>query len=137
MRKLFTYGSLMCDDIMVHVAGPCRTIGSARLTDYRCVAVKNEEYPAIFNNGGYITHGVLYDQISDDGFARLDEFEGEMYERRVVAVTLEDGSTVETYTYVFKPEFAHLLTDENWQFEAFLKKGKAAFIEKYVGFTRI
>ncbi|MBN2717461.1 MAG: gamma-glutamylcyclotransferase [Deltaproteobacteria bacterium] len=137
MGKLFTYGSLMCDDIMFRVAGDCTVIGKTVLTDYRCLAVRNEEYPAIVPQPGFSTLGVLYDHISDEGFTHLDDFEGEMYRRITVWVSLESGTQTDAFAYVFRPEFKHLLTDREWSFEHFLNSGKAAFIARYVGFSKI
>ena len=137
MRNLFTYGSLMCDDIMFRVAGDCTTVGHALLADYRCLAVRGEEYPAIVKRSGFSTRGVLYDHISPEGFAHLDDFEGEMYDRIQVTLTLDSGQTTDAFTYVFRPQFHHLLTDTDWEFETFLKTGKTAFVQKYIGFSKI
>ena len=127
----------MCDDIMRRVAGDCVTTGEALLADYRCLCVKDEEYPAIAGRNGFVTHGVLYDGITENGFAHLDDFEGEMYERITVTVSLAAGQTVDAFVYVFRPEFGHLLTDRDWEFEQFLKTGKSAFVTRYVGFSKI
>ena len=136
-NKLFTYGSLMCDDIMHRVAGDCTTMGRATLENYRCLAVRDEDYPAIVKKDGYCTRGTLYDSITPEGFVNLDDFEGEMYERIVVTVTSASGQSFQAYTYVFRPQFAHLLTDTEWEFDEFLKSGKSAFVDKYVGFSKI
>lgn len=137
MNALFTYGSLMCEDIMFRVSGLCEVVGEATLNGFRCLAVRNEEYPAIVPQQNAVTRGVLYRNISRDGWGRLDEFEGEMYARRLVDVTLISGETLQADTYVFRPEFAHLVTSEDWRFETFLEQGKQRFVNKYVGFTRI
>ncbi len=137
MNALFTYGSLMCEDIMFRVAGDCEVAGEAVLDGFRCLAVCNEEYPAIAPCENAATRGVLYRAIAADGWRKLDDFEGEMYERRSVTVRLISGETVSADTYVFRVEFHHLLTDLDWRFETFLKQGKQRFIEKYIGFERI
>jgi len=55
--------------------------------------------------------GILYLDLSDAATRRLDAFEGGMYDRREVVVTLEGGAARTVMTYIFRPEFRHLLTD--------------------------
>ena len=137
MNALFTYGSLMCEDIMFRVAGACQVAGDAVLDGFRCLSVCDEEYPAIAPRENAVTRGVLYRNIAADGWRKLDDFEGEMYERRSVTVKLISGEEVSADTYVFRSEFHYLLTDLDWRFETFLKQGKQRFIEKYIGFKKI
>ncbi|MBN2341108.1 MAG: gamma-glutamylcyclotransferase [Deltaproteobacteria bacterium] len=127
----------MCDDIMIHVAGPCRRLGSATLNDYICLSVKDEQYPAIVPRQGSATKGVVYESISDRGLLNLDEFEGEMYARKTVVVRLHTGVEITVHTYVCKPVYSQMLLDDEWCFDTFLQRGKADFIAKYVGFSKI
>ena len=54
-----------------------------------------------------------------------------------VKVQFADGSTVEAETYVFRAEFADLLRPGDWDFDDFLRHGRAAFEARYVGYARI
>jgi hypothetical protein len=47
MLNLFTYGSLMCDDIMNKVAGCHADRHQATLKDYFRAKIRGEEYPGI------------------------------------------------------------------------------------------
>ncbi|MBN2009668.1 gamma-glutamylcyclotransferase [candidate division KSB1 bacterium] len=137
VHPLFTYGSLMCRDIMHTVVSHCHVLGSAVLQDYRCFIVRNETYPGIIPCLGHQTNGIVYSDITEANLAKLDKFEGSMYERRLVNVTLISGDVKSVFTYVIKPEYEALLETTPWDFNEFFKHGKKSFEAKYVGFENI
>ncbi len=126
----------MCADIMRSVAGRYTPVGRAVLPGFACLRVRDETYPAIVIRADASTEGVVYKDLDEYAFERLDAFEGEMYNRVPVTVTLATG-TLEVYTYVFKSSFSHRLTDAPWRLDEFLRSGKAAFLDAYVGFSKI
>jgi len=134
---LFTYGTLMSPDIMARVAG-CRLHSvPARLAGYRRTLVRGEVYPGIAEAVGHEVDGVLYLDATDEAMRRLDAFEGEMYDRQEVLVTMEGGESCTVMTYVFRPEFRHLLTDTPWDYQQFLATGKERFENGYFGFGEV
>ena len=134
MQNLFTYGSLMCEDIMSAVSGGPHSHTPAVLPQYRRFLVKNEQYPGVVPSDGGLVEGIVYHGISPAIWLRLDRFEGEMYSRCPVMVLYENGDEAQVYCYVFKTEFRHHLTDEEWDFETFLHHGKKIFQTRYAGF---
>lgn len=124
----------MCDDIMRSVAGCSLLHTHAALRSYRRYAVKGEVYPALAASEGGLVKGVVYHDIPDTAWLRLDRFEGEMYDRRFVNVVLADGRTESVYTYIIRPEFEGRLESTEWNFEAFLRTGKARFETDYPGY---
>ena len=139
-KHCFTYGSLMCEDIMAAVCGERidrMTARPARLAGFARHPVVGEAYPGMIPSPGSLVSGVLYLNLPATAWPRLDRFEGEMYERRLVRVQTEDGATLAASTYVFRPEFAQRLTDGEWDFAAFLREGKARFTTLYLGFRKI
>ena len=127
MRNLFTYGSLMCEDIMFAVTGEPLRHTPALLPRYRRFLVKNEQYPGVVPSVEGQVQGVVYHDISPKGWSRLDRFEGDLYTRGLVAVRYEKGDEAMAYCYVFRPEFRDRLTGEEWDFETFLRRGKKIF----------
>lgn len=121
---------------MRSVAGNCTPVGRAVLPGYACLRVRDETYPAIVARPGASTDGIVYEDLDDRAFERLDAFEGEMYRRGTVAVALETG-TLNAYTYILQSAFRHRLTDEPWRLDEFLRTGKAPFVDAYVGFSKI
>ena len=134
MINLFTYGSLMCSDIMAKVAS-CKTeCTQATLHNFFRSKIRNEEYPGIITQQHATVPGVLYFRLSAEAIHRLDLFEGEMYHRQEVAVITENNHPVTAMTYVIKPEYRHLLTDKEWSLTEFLAVGKVKFEKSYFGF---
>lgn len=133
----FAYGSLMCDDIMTAVCGTRSTRRPATLHGYRRRAVVGATYPGVEPNADHCVQGVLYLELPDSAWPRLDGFEGEEYERRIVEVEMADRSRLRAWTYVFRPCFAHRLAPDDWDYEHFLREGKARFVADYIGFDTL
>ena len=133
----FTYGSLMCEEIMSMVCGRPVQSESAVLAGHRRHPVRGEDYPGMIAHRGGQVPGQLYRSLDARAFARLDAFEGAQYQRVEREVKLADGSTVHAWTYLFRPALRHLLLPGEWDFEAFLRHGRARFIARYAGFGQI
>lgn len=134
----FTYGSLMCEDIMSAVCGlPCTRHAAATLAGHRRHPVIGQHYPGMVPAPGAAVAGVLYLDLPDAAWPRLDAFEGEEYDRVPVRVALADGSTLAAWTYLFKPRHASRLGAGEWDFEHFLRHGKARFEAAYLGFGKL
>lgn len=134
MTHLFTYGSLMCSDIMSKVIGCQAEYTEATLSNFSRRSIRNEEYPGITPHSGTIVSGILYLDLSAQAIQQLDIFEGELYRRQTVTVRAEQQGQMEAMTYVIKPQYLHLLTDRDWSFSRFLKVGKKKFLKSYFGF---
>ena len=87
MKNLFAYGTLMCEDIMGDVSG-CRlpSPSPGTLKGYSRWCVKGEPYPALVRDEKKLVEGMVYRNVPDSAWDRLDAFEGEMYERRLVRI---------------------------------------------------
>jgi gamma-glutamylcyclotransferase (GGCT)/AIG2-like uncharacterized protein YtfP len=136
-HDLFTYGSLMCEDIMAEVADARLRCTPAILAGYRRFLVKDEPYPGVVAEATGVVAGRVYHDITPEGWLRLDRFEGEMYNRRPVSVRYENGSHGLVHCYIFRPEFSHRLTATEWDYAAFLKFGKALFQQQYCGYKAL
>lgn len=134
MTNIFTYGSLMCGDIMFRVAGGKTDSTQATLNNFFRSKMRNEEYPGIIAKPEATVPGVLYFNLPAEAIERLDVFEGEMYQRQQVEVIAEDHGPVTAMTYVIKPEYRHVLTGREWSFSEFLAVGKIKFEKSYFGF---
>jgi gamma-glutamylcyclotransferase (GGCT)/AIG2-like uncharacterized protein YtfP len=137
MTNIFAYGTLMCDDIMREVAGLQLSFTQGILNNYQRYTVKNEIYPALIPAEYSRVIGIIYYDISNAAWDRLDRFEGEMYVRQKVNVLVNNKEMISAVTYVLKPEFSHYITDIIWDYEKFLKNGKERFLNYYNGFKLI
>lgn len=137
MVNIFTYGSLMCRDIMSRVADCRIESDQAILDDFYRSKIQNEEYPGIVPQSGSKVSGVLYLNLSSEALQRLDLFEGELYQRQEVEVRSENNGKVRAMTFVIKPGYGDRLTGEAWSFNHFLAVGKKRFQASYLGFQGI
>jgi gamma-glutamylcyclotransferase (GGCT)/AIG2-like uncharacterized protein YtfP len=133
----FTYGSLMCADIMADVTGQAVAGQPARLAGYVRHPVADEDYPGLVPDPSGMVDGILYPGLSAAALARLDAFEGEMYERRRLRVNPVGGGEAEAWCYIFRDQYRGRLLDGDWDFAAFLGGGKARFLARYMGFAAL
>jgi hypothetical protein len=130
----------MDPEIMARVSGMRCRAGKALLSGYLRRAVRGEVYPAIVARPGEAVDGVVYFDLTPEALDRLDRFEGPMYRRTSVSVTLEAAGNEETAAaeaYVIAPENLARLSDEDWRFEEFLKTGKGRFQSSYEGYGKL
>jgi gamma-glutamylcyclotransferase (GGCT)/AIG2-like uncharacterized protein YtfP len=137
MENLFAYGTLMCDDIMREVSGCRLSHVPGTLKGYSRRSVKGEQYPALIPDEEGRVEGVVYWNVPNAAWDRLDRFEGEMYARQLVQIALNDGATVLAATYVVHPEFLDHLEQAEWDFSDFLRHGKASFQRYYKGYQSL
>lgn len=137
MQSLFTYGSLMCEDIMTAVAGGLLLHQPALLPDHRRYALSDEPYPGLVPEFGASVEGIVYHGLKPRAWARLDRFEGELYNRHKVMVWYPDGGREWVYCYIVKAEFRELLSDKAWDFDRFLRHDKKLFETSYSGFSEV
>lgn len=137
MENCFAYGTLMCEDIMAEVSGCRLPFVSGILRGYSRRRVKGELYPAIVPDENSAVQGVVYQNLPDTAWARLDRFEGEMYMRMAVKVELDDKAHLLAETYVIHPEFMDLLELSDWNYSEFLRTGKDGFQKGYRGYQKL
>jgi len=131
MNHCFTYGSLMCEDIFTAVTGLEATGIEARLDGYSRHPVIGADYPGIRLAAAASVPGRLYIDLPALAIERLDRFEGDEYRRETVSVILADGSRSDAWVYVFDTTQHHRLGDTAWDFERFLRTGKAQFMQRH------
>jgi gamma-glutamylcyclotransferase (GGCT)/AIG2-like uncharacterized protein YtfP len=137
MHHLFAYGTLMCPDIMEEVSGSRLEGGAATVRGYRCACVTGEDYPALVPEEGGRVGGVVYFDVPEAAWERLERFEGEMYARQCVEVELESGERVTAAAYVVRPEHLSVTEAHDWSFAEFLRTGKARFQAGYKGYEAL
>jgi gamma-glutamylcyclotransferase (GGCT)/AIG2-like uncharacterized protein YtfP len=136
MRHLFAYGSLMCPDIMQRVSGLTLVGVAATAHGYRRCKVRGEPYPAVLADSDASVNGILYRNLSEAAWHRLDRFEGEMYRRVAISVDTADA-TIAAGLYLAHPDFHHRLLADDWSFEEFLDSGRKQFEHEYSGFETL
>jgi hypothetical protein len=92
------------------------------------------QYPAIVPDKEYSVKGVLYRNVPDSVWDRLDRFEGEMYKRQPVGIELNEGGMLYAETYIIQQAYLNFLDQSDWDFEDFIKNGKESFQRHYWGY---
>jgi hypothetical protein len=134
--NFFTYGSLMFPSVMKAVTGREFASRKARLKDYVRFKVIGESYPGLTPSEGAATEGVLYLDVDAVSVRRLDDFEGEMYERTEIAADMRGGESLTAQTYLIKAQFRDRLSSEPWDPERFEADDLREFMANYRGFNR-
>ena len=137
MFNIFTYGSLMFDEVWSRVIVGGYDKSTSTLKGFTRKAVIKEEYPVIFKTGQTDTvEGVIYYNVSIEDVRRLDAFEGEYYDRQHVKAQTLKADTIDVHVYVLKDAYRHIASQEDWDPEYFKEKGMNYFISEYSGFYK-
>jgi gamma-glutamylcyclotransferase (GGCT)/AIG2-like uncharacterized protein YtfP len=125
---VFTYGTLLVAEVMEAVAGGRFAGVAARLDGFERVCVRGAVYPGARAVDASSIDGVLWLDVSDAALVRLDRFEGEIYERRIVSVATADGPR-DAQVYLVTPAHHHLLDTAPWDLERFRREHLARYLE--------
>ncbi|MGI6655849.1 MAG: gamma-glutamylcyclotransferase family protein [Desulfobulbus sp.] len=129
---LFCYGTLQSPMVMKAVTGRAYTGSEAVLQNWARFRVRDSEYAGIVQRPDSLVIGKLYCNLDAQAMAKLDDFEGEKYERVRVRVTCPDGAVEDAYTYAIRDDFRDLLSDDPWDFDKFIQNGLERFIHWFV-----
>lgn len=126
--RLFVYGTLMFAEVMQRVTGNRFDAEAAKLPGYARYCLRDEVYPGLVWEAGAETHGVLYTGIDAQSLAKLDAFEGELYERISVTVQVGDDEVMAA-VYCIAPAHRSRLLPRPWQADEFNREHKQAFMD--------
>lgn len=93
---MFTYGTLVNDDMRFNVLGHDTTSIPANLINYEVVTHSYANYPTIKFKMGSITDGILFNVCLSD-LVKLDKYENNLYNRISVIV-----NNTQCYAYIEK-----------------------------------
>ena len=134
--NIFAYGTLMIPEVMYAVTTREFRFKNAMLRGYVRFTVKGESYPGIIPVTDATTEGIIYFNVDKLSLARLDAFEGDLYQRTPVRVETEKDEILNAETYVIKPEYRGYLSSKEWNVKEFNQKHLGAFLETYQGFQK-
>lgn len=115
MDRLFIYGTLQYPELLMHLLGRIPPHRAARLIDHARYTVKGADYPGIVPEKHAVTEGTLLTGIQSCEWERLDQYEDDLYERRVVSLILDDKSEITAFAYVIPDQNRTALSNQPWQ----------------------
>ncbi len=129
-HRLFCYGSLRVAEVIQAVIGCAPHGRQAALPNHALRRIRDASYPGVIPQARASTPGCVYDGLSDDDLARLDDFEGEPYSRELRTVRFEDGDEAEAWVYLLPDNRLDWLTDDPWDLETFRRNDLADFMRR-------
>ena len=135
MPHLFCYGSLMFAPVWSRVVQGTYDRVEAPLRGFQRRCVQGGTYPCLIP-GSYddIVDGVIYLHVNTADMARLDAFEGELYDRKTVVCLDAAKRSYEAEVYVLKTHYRSVATDAAWDVTWFASEGLSQFLDHYQGF---
>ena len=136
MPAVFTYGTLEIPSVMEAVTGRRFAHASAHLRGYARYLVRGRPYPGIVADPDASTPGALYLAVDAESLARLDRFEGDLYERRAVHVRRVGAPHVSAFAYVVPRARADRLSSAPWDRAGFVARHLERYLEACRAFRR-
>lgn len=128
MLSFFFYGTLMDPDLQAVVLGGRLPAGiSAVLAGYRRRLVAGQDYPAIAPAKDASVSGLLLDGVSPTMAARASQYEGPQYTAACLAVTAEDGTIRDAWTFL--PVRGVRLSARDWSLDIWRQRCKTLTLE--------
>jgi len=128
--NLFVYGTLMDDDVWKTVEVKNYESSEAILLGYERRKLHGVSYPGIRRIAAGIVKGKVFWDVDVDDLIKLDAFEGDEYCRKILPIKVND-TFVKAFAYELKPEFEHLMTNEEWSLDNFKHQGKRSFLTEF------
>ncbi len=127
--NVYAYGTLQEPDVFRLIVGRSIAGAAALLEGHARFRLRNKVYPAIVAQPGQSVPGLLYTGVTTAELARLDEYEGPLYERRELRVSSAGTETL-AFTYVLSDRARHLLSPEPWDIEQFRREHLASYLRR-------
>ena len=136
MIHIFTYGSLMFEQVWNEVVQGDYQSYPGTVSGFFRRSIQHEHYPAMLPGPvNAMVEGVLYLDIDSEDLTRLDQFEGSIYDRQDVQV-MTDNNIYTAQAYVIKESYRNLVSDREWDPDKFEDEGIHQFLGGYFGFDR-
>lgn len=117
-HRLFVYGTLQLPDRMQALIGRIPPSKAAQLVGFRTGLVARADFPGIVPCPDAVTTGLLLGSLNAEDLARLDAYEGELYQRVSIQVQTVSGPC-SAWVYQIVPWARDRVTREPWTIEGY------------------
>lgn len=126
---LFAYGTLEVPAVLAKVTGSEHVAQAAVLSGYARYLLARYPYPAMIAAPASTVLGSVFLDLDAAAFARLDAYEGDLYERCELSVRVGDAM-VRAQSYVLRGEFHQLLSEAPWDRHEFERRHLASYLAR-------
>jgi len=134
MERVFVYGTLLFPEMASAVAGRPLPFREAVLPGFARRGLARRPYPGLLAAPGEETPGRLLETLDAAALARLDRYEGALYERVRVRVRAADApAPEEAWTFLLREAHRDLALATPWDPEAFAAAHLARYLEALSG----
>jgi Gamma-glutamyl cyclotransferase, AIG2-like len=116
--------------VLERVLGRVPESRSATLDGYQRGSIRGERFPAIIAVPGEHVRGQLLLALDAVDLRALDAYEGDLYTRASVTVTLDDQRSVNAETYALAGHANPLFEPRDWSLEDFVAHDLDAFLRE-------
>ena len=116
---LFIYGTLLAPEVLRLLVPREVPHQRALLRGYVRRRLHGVVFPGIEPRQGENTAGLLLAGVTRAEMQRLDDFEGDLYQRTPCVVETEDGDA-QAFVFVIRSEYSGRLAPQPWDYDAFL-----------------
>ena len=134
MHNLFVYGTLMYEEVLGRVVRGRYRRSTGVLKGYKRRRIRGEEYPGLVGDPNSTVEGIVWLGVNAEDISRLDDFEGDEYERVPAVVWDQSRHIMQVQVYRIRKTHLHILDDADWNREEFEQHGLARFHNAAVGF---
>jgi gamma-glutamylcyclotransferase (GGCT)/AIG2-like uncharacterized protein YtfP len=131
--NLFVYGTLMYEVVWKRLVADDFVQKRARLSGYRRLEIRGEDYPGLVRGVGTV-EGTVWLDVEERTLHRIDEFEADCY-RRVSGVVIDDaGQEIPADFFVIRESHTKLVEQVEWDPRKFEEAGLERFVRSYSRF---
>ena len=132
--SVFTYGTLEIPDIMEAVTGRSFDSVEAMADGYARYLLKGRVYPGMTPVSGRTTSGRVYLGVDEQSLELLDQFEDDVYVRRLIPVQTTTANWLKAFAYIIDPKDKDWLTADPWIKESFAEQYLSSYLAACRGF---
>jgi gamma-glutamylcyclotransferase (GGCT)/AIG2-like uncharacterized protein YtfP len=126
---LFAYGTLEVPAVLAKVTGRMHVARAALLSGFSRYLLARYPYPAMIADPAGSIAGSVFLDLDAAAFARLDAYEGDLYERCQLSVTVGDA-LLQAQSYVLRGEFHELLSAAPWDRHEFERRHLESYLAR-------
>jgi len=131
---VFAYGTLEVPAVMEAVTGRRFPACEASVQGFARQQLRGRVFPGAIESPGSLLAGRLYEDVDQGTLARLDRFEGRLYERRAVRAQLAAGGERLAELYLLAEQGRGQLLAEPWDRDTFVRLHLGSYLESCAAF---